>query len=52
MLKYTAGNYLKPDEAVKYQKKVRELGYKDAFVVAFKNGNRIDYNEAIKLISQ
>lgn len=47
--KYTAGNFNRPDEAGKYQTKVRELGFKDAFVVAFKNGNRIDYKEAVKL---
>lgn len=50
ILKYTAGVFIKPDDAVKYQTKVRELGYKDAFVVAFKNGERIDYKEALKLI--
>ena len=50
VLKYTAGVFKKPDEAVKYQTKVRELGYKDAFVVAFKNGERIDYKEALKQV--
>ncbi len=50
ILKYTAGNYTKPAEAASYQTKVRELGYKDAFVVAFKNGQRIDYKEALKLV--
>lgn len=50
VLKYTAGVFTKPDDAVKYQTKVRELGYKDAFVVAFKNGERIDYKEALKLV--
>lgn len=50
ILKYTAGNYSKPAEAASYQTKVRELGYKDAFVVAFKNGQRIDYKEALKLV--
>lgn len=50
ILKYTAGIFTKPDEAVKYQTKVRELGYKDAFVVAFKNGERIDYKEALKQV--
>ncbi len=48
--KYTSGSFSKPDDAVKHQTKVRSLGYKDAFVVAFKNGVRIDYNEAVKLI--
>jgi N-acetylmuramoyl-L-alanine amidase len=50
IFKYTAGNFAKPDDAIKYQNKVREMGYKDAFVVAFKNGIRIDYKEALRLI--
>jgi N-acetylmuramoyl-L-alanine amidase len=50
IFKYTAGNFAKPDDAVKYQNKVREIGHKDAFVVAFKNGVRIDYKEAVKLV--
>ncbi|HEY1039293.1 MAG TPA: hypothetical protein VGF30_07820, partial [Bacteroidia bacterium] len=50
ILKYTAGNFRDPNEATAYQAKVRELGYKDAFVVAFKNGERIDYKEALKLV--
>ncbi len=50
MLKYTAGNFAKPEDAASYQTKVRDLGYKDAFVVAFKNGQRIDYKEALKLV--
>jgi hypothetical protein len=50
IFKYTAGNFAKPDDAIKYQNKVREMGYKDAFVVAFKNGTRIDYKEALKQV--
>jgi N-acetylmuramoyl-L-alanine amidase len=50
VLKYTAGSFPKPDDAIRYQAKVRELGHKDAFVVAFKNGVRIDYKEALKLV--
>lgn len=49
IFKYTSGNYSSMDEAVKQQTKLRELGYKDCFVAAFKNGARMDINEARKL---
>jgi N-acetylmuramoyl-L-alanine amidase len=48
--KYTSGNYSNLNDAVKQQTKLRELGYKDCFVVAFKNGNRMDINEARKIV--
>ncbi len=48
--KYTSGSYSSIAEAVKQQTKLRELGYKDCFVVAFKNGVRMDMNEAKKLM--
>lgn len=47
--KYTSGSYLSISEAARQQAKLRELGYKDCFVVAFKNGMRMDINEAKKL---
>lgn len=50
--KLTSGHFTNPDEAVKHQTKVRNLGYKDAFVVAFQNGQRIDYKEAVKLVGK
>ncbi|MFL5752157.1 MAG: N-acetylmuramoyl-L-alanine amidase [Bacteroidia bacterium] len=49
--KYTSGIFTNPGEAVKHQSKVRSLGYKDAFVAAFRNGQRIDYNQAIKQLN-
>jgi N-acetylmuramoyl-L-alanine amidase len=49
--KITSGNFLKPDDAVNHQNKMRTTGYKDCFVVAFKNGQRIDYKEAVKEFS-
>jgi hypothetical protein len=39
-------------EAVAHQAVLRENGFKDCFVVAFKNGERIDVNEAKKLLNQ
>ncbi len=45
-LKYTSGNFKTSGEAFKHQKKLAEAGFKDCFVVAFKNGQRIDVKEA------
>lgn len=39
--RYTAGKYTKFSEALKYQATVRGKGYKDAFVVVFKDGKRL-----------
>jgi N-acetylmuramoyl-L-alanine amidase len=49
IFKYTSGNFSSFDDASKQQAKLKELGYKDCFVAAFKNGVRIDINEARKL---
>jgi N-acetylmuramoyl-L-alanine amidase len=45
-LKYTSGHFKTSAEAFKHQKKLAEAGFKDCFVVAFKNGQRIDIKEA------
>jgi N-acetylmuramoyl-L-alanine amidase len=45
-LKYTSGKFKTMSEAAKHQKKLNEAGFKDCFVVAFKNGQRIDVKEA------
>lgn len=47
--KYTSGNFNTIENASKHQAKLKELGYKDCFVAAFKNGVRMDINEARKL---
>ena len=44
--KYTAGNETTFDKAMKIRNKVVQKGYKDAFVVAFMNGERMDTNKA------
>lgn len=49
VVKYTSGNFNSFDAATKHQTKVKELGYKDCFVAAFKDGARMDINEAKKL---
>ena len=49
VFKYTSGNFATMEEATKQQFKLKEKGYKDCFVAAFKNNVRIDINEARKL---
>lgn len=48
VFKYTSGSFSTFEEAGKQQAKLKELGYKDCFVAAFKNGARMDINEAKK----
>lgn len=49
--KYTSGHYAKMDDAVNQQTKLRGLGYKDCFVIAMKDGKRMDVNEAKKILA-
>ena len=44
--KYTVGNCEKQEEAIKLQNEMKKLGFSDAFVVVFKNNNRISLQEA------
>lgn len=44
--RYTAGIFLDFANADKAKKGIRSLGYKDAFVVAYKDGKRINVSEA------
>lgn len=46
--KYTSGSFKTSAEAFKHQKKLNENGFKDAFVVAFRNGQKIEVVEAKK----
>jgi N-acetylmuramoyl-L-alanine amidase len=48
--KYTAGNEKTMEGAVKIQNEMQKLGFKDAFVVAFLNEERISPQEAVKLL--
>lgn len=52
VLKYTSGNYVSIKDAVNHQSQLREKGFKDCFVIALKNGERIDINEAKKQSGQ
>ncbi|MEI6123137.1 MAG: N-acetylmuramoyl-L-alanine amidase [Bacteroidota bacterium] len=49
--KYTAGNFKTLDEAVTYQHEVQTKGFKDAFVVAFLNEERVAPKEALKYVT-
>lgn len=52
MHKYTSGSFQSFSEAVQHQGKLRKMGYADAFVVAFNNGQRISIDEANRLIKR
>ena len=53
MYKYTSGNESKFEDAVNLQNNIRKKKkYKDAFVVAFKDGQRISVEDAIELIKK
>jgi hypothetical protein len=44
--RYTAGFFLNESKAVDARDDIRQLGYKDAFVVAFLNGERVGMTQA------
>jgi N-acetylmuramoyl-L-alanine amidase len=49
MFKYTAGNSASLKDVRKTLETCREKGYQQAFIVAFRNGERIGLEEAVKL---
>jgi N-acetylmuramoyl-L-alanine amidase len=52
LYKYTSGNFSDLREAAAHQSMLREKGYTDCFVIAMKDGERLDINEAKKMASQ
>jgi len=48
--KYLVGNENSFESAVKLQREIRDKAYKDAFIVAFNNGEKISITEAFKII--
>ncbi|MCW3078330.1 MAG: hypothetical protein JWO32_2939, partial [Bacteroidetes bacterium] len=51
-IRYTAGNFNKPENAMAVKNDLKNLGYTDAFVVVFYNGKRITMNEALELMAK
>lgn len=47
---YTTGSFATARQAAQYQKDVREKGFKDAFVVAFLDGERISLQRAKEIL--
>lgn len=52
MYKYVVGQEKSIDDAFKVQKQVQQLGYKDAFIIALKEGKRIEIKQAVELLKQ
>lgn len=52
LFKYTTGREKSFMNAVELQNEVQLIGFKDAFVIAFYNGNRISPKEAMNLLDQ
>ncbi len=48
--RYMCGKFSVFEDAVNYQNVVKEKGIKDAFIVAYKNGERISVNQALAAI--
>lgn len=51
-IRYTAGNFNKLENANAVKNDLRNLGYSDAFVVAYYNGRRITLTEALEYLSK
>jgi N-acetylmuramoyl-L-alanine amidase len=50
--KYCSGSFLSFEEAIQHQNVMRKKGYKDAFVVAFKNDEKITVREALDYLKK
>ena len=48
--KYSTGKFVEFQEATKEQNRVREIGFKDAFIVGFKGNKRISVKEVKEII--
>jgi N-acetylmuramoyl-L-alanine amidase len=52
LYKYVTGNESTPESAMALLGRVHDMGFKDAFLIAFLNGERISPQEAAKLIKK
>ena len=48
LVRYMAGSFTEYKDAINYQVQMRVRGFEDAFIVTYKNGERISLNVAIK----
>ena len=48
LVRYMAGSFTEYKDAINYQAQMQARGFKDAFIVIYKNGERISLNLAIK----
>lgn len=51
LYKFVTGEYQDLNQANFELEKIKKLGFNDAFLVVFKNGNRVEYNEAKKYLN-
>ncbi|MBT3612612.1 MAG: outer membrane beta-barrel protein [Flavobacteriales bacterium] len=48
LVRYMVGSFTKYKDAINYQAQMKARGFEDAFIVTYKNGERISLNVAIK----
>ena len=48
LVRYMAGSFVEYKDAIDYKAQMKARGFEDAFIVTYKNGERISLNEAIK----
>ncbi len=48
LVRYMAGSFVEYKDAIDYQAQMKARGFEDAFIVTYKNGERISLNIAIK----
>jgi len=48
LVRYMAGSFTEYKDAISYQAQMKARGFEDAFIVTYKNGERISLNVAIK----
>ena len=49
LVRYMAGSFTEYKDAINYQAQMKARGFEDAFIVTYKNGERISLNVAIKI---